>query len=235
MDGKTVDGFSADITEYAGALAGDAASYPTVEATAADAKATVQVEQASTENSGVATVTVTAEDGTAETYTVTFGELPQLAELAVEVTKDSYQVGDKFNAADVKVSAIYKVGDTETLRKLIDPTDGDLKFTGFDSATAGTKTITVSYRGVNATFEVTVTATEVTPGPGEQKPGDTNNPGNTAKPGSTATNKPAANGAAPLSNTGVAVAAIAVVVVVLTAALVPCSSSANAAHNHGNC
>lgn len=186
--------------------------------TAADAKATVQVEQASTENSGVATVTVTAEDGTAETYTVTFGELPQLAELAVEVTKDSYQVGDKFNAADVKVSAIYKVGDTETLRKLIDPTDGDLKFTGFDSATAGTKTITVSYRGVNATFEVTVTATEVTPGPGEQKPGDTNNPGNTAKPGNTATNKPAANGAAPLSNTGVAVAAIAVVVVVLTAA-----------------
>lgn len=186
--------------------------------TAADAKATVQVEQASTENSGVATVTVTAEDGTAETYTVTFGELPQLAELAVEVTKDSYQVGDKFNAADVKVSAIYKVGDTETLRKLIDPTDGDLKFTGFDSATAGTKTITVSYRGVNATFEVTVTATEVTPGPGEQKPGDTNNPGNTAKPGNTATNKPAANGAEPLSNTGVAVAAIAVVVVVLTAA-----------------
>ena len=53
---------------------------------AADAKATVQVEQASTENSGVATVTVTAEDGTAETYTVTFGELPQLAERAVEVT-----------------------------------------------------------------------------------------------------------------------------------------------------
>ena len=102
-------------------------------------------------------MTVTAEDGTAETYTVTFGELPQLAELAVEVTKDSYQVGDKFNAADVKVSAIYKVGDTETLRKLIDPTDGDLKFAGFDSATAGTKTITVSYRGVNATFEVTVT------------------------------------------------------------------------------
>ena len=146
MDGKTVDGFSADTTKYAGALAGDAASYPTVEATAADAKATVQVEQASTENNGVATVTVTAEDGTAKTYTVTFGELPQLAELAVEVTKDSYQVGDKFNAADVKVSAIYKVGDTETLRKLIDPTDGDLKFTGFDSATAGTKTITVSYR-----------------------------------------------------------------------------------------
>lgn len=218
VDGKTVDGFSADTTKYAGALAGDAASYPTVEATAADAKATVQVEQASAENNGVATVTVTAEDGTAKTYTVTFGELPQLAELAVEVTKDSYQVGDKFNAADVKVSAIYKVGDTETLRKLIDPTDGDLKFTGFDSATAGTKTITVSYRGVNATFEVTVTATEVTPGPGEQKPGDTNNPGNTAKPGNTATNKPAANGAAPLSNTGVAVAAIAVVVVVLTAA-----------------
>lgn len=71
---------------------------------------------------------------------------------------------------------------------------------------------------MNATFEVTVTATEVTPGPGEQKPGDTNNPGNTAKPGNTATNKPAANGAAPLSNTGAAVAAIAVVVVVLAAA-----------------
>ena len=46
----------------------------------------MQVEQASAENNGVATVTVTAEDGTAETYTVTFGELPQLAELAVEAT-----------------------------------------------------------------------------------------------------------------------------------------------------
>ncbi|MFR2313630.1 MAG: hypothetical protein ACLS6O_01540 [Bifidobacterium sp.] len=46
MDGKTADGFSADITEYAGALAADAASLPDGGATAADAKATVQVEQA---------------------------------------------------------------------------------------------------------------------------------------------------------------------------------------------
>lgn len=183
----------------------------------------------------MATVTVTAEDGTAKTYTVTFGELPQLAELAVEVTKDSYQVGDKFNAADVKVSAIYKVGDTETLRKLIDPTDGDLKFTGFDSATAGTRTITVSYRGVNATFEVTVTATEVTPGPGEQKPGDTNNPGNTAKPGSTATNKPAANGAAPFRIRVLPWLPLRSWLWCWQLRLVPCSSSANAAHNHGNC
>ena len=46
---------------------------PTVEATAADAKATVQVEQASAENNGVATVTVTAEDGTAKTYMIVLG------------------------------------------------------------------------------------------------------------------------------------------------------------------
>lgn len=195
----------------------------------------MQVEQASTENSGVATVTVTAEDGTAETYTVTFGELPQLAELAVEVTKDSYQVGDKFNAADVKVSAIYKVGDTETLRKLIDPTDGDLKFTGFDSATAGTKTITVSYRGVNATFEVTVAATEVTPGPESRSP---------AIPTILATLLSPVT-LPRISRLLMALRPFRIRVLPWLPLrswlwrwqlrLVPCSSSANAAHNHGNC
>ncbi|MFR2313631.1 MAG: hypothetical protein ACLS6O_01545 [Bifidobacterium sp.] len=113
------------------------------------------------------------------------------------------------------VSAIYKIGDTETLRKLIDPTDGDLKFTGFDSATAGT-----NHHRLLSWRERDVRSHGHSHG-GHSRP-ESSSPaiptiGNTAKPGNTATNKPVANGAAPFEY-GCCRGCHAVVVVVLAAA-----------------
>ena len=67
--------------------------------------------------------------------------------------------------------------------------------------------ITVSYRGVTATFNVTVKANAVAPGPEEQKPGNTNKPGATGN-GNKNT----------VANTGSSVAAIAGAVALLAAA-----------------
>lgn len=159
VDGKDLEGFTASETAYdaASLLAGDASAYPQVAAKAVDAdKAKVAIEQATADNGGTATVTVTAEDGTTKTYTVTFGALPKLAELRVEVVKGTYQVGEKFDrTSDVKVTAVYKIGDKET-SKLIDADDAELTFDGFDSSTYGEKTVTASYRGLSAEFTVTV-------------------------------------------------------------------------------
>lgn len=102
-----------------------------------------------------------------------------------------------------------------------DKEDGDLTsriaVTGSVDATkvgAYQLTYTVSdSQGATATVVRTVTV-KAKGGSGEE--GKPTQPGNTAKPGNT--NKPTANGAAPLSNTGAAVTAIAGVVVVLAVA-----------------
>ncbi|MBT1181360.1 bacterial Ig-like domain-containing protein [Bifidobacterium sp. CP2] len=232
VDGTTVPGFTAGTTEYDGSalLAGDATAYPKVEAKAADAdKAKVTVEQADVDNGGKATVTVIAEDGTVKTYTVTFGELPKLAALDVDVTKTTYQEGDAFDPTGVKVTAVYKVGDKETARKFIASDDKDLAFTGFDSAASGTKTVTVSYRGVTATFDVTVVAKGSGSGEGTGDGGKGEGTDNGGKPESKPETKPSgkkpgagvgAGSGAPgaLSRTGASVAGVAGVVALLAAA-----------------
>lgn len=221
LDGETVEGFDPAKTDYTVDLPVDAEANPVLQAFAADNAATVKVTGDAVENGklgGKATITVTsADESETKTYTVTFKAFTLASLKVTGPTKTEYAIGDKLDTAGLKVTAVYQSGDkTKEVPVALD--DPQLAIGSFDSTTAGKKAITVSYRGVTATFNVTVKANAVAPGPEGQKPGNTNNPGNTAKPGNTATNKPAANGAAPLSNTGVAVAAIAVVVVVLTAA-----------------
>ncbi len=79
VDGTAIDGFSGDVKSYTVNGVPYATRYPTVGAVPVFAGATVSVTQASDENGGVATITVTGRDpksdGTynTETYTVTFG------------------------------------------------------------------------------------------------------------------------------------------------------------------
>ena len=66
-------------------------------------------------------------------------------------TKTEYYVGDQFDATGMVVTAKYDIGGDKDVT-------ADAEVTGFDSATEGTKTITVSYGGMEKTFDVTVFA-----------------------------------------------------------------------------
>lgn len=71
VDGADISGFGSNITLYTVALDADVTEMPQVSATATDAEAQVSIKQA-TKATGVATITVTAEDGTQQVYTVRF-------------------------------------------------------------------------------------------------------------------------------------------------------------------
>ena len=73
--------------------------------------------------------------------------------LTVPPDKTSYIEGEPFNPAGMIVTAYYDNGTSETVT--------DFTLSGYDS-TPGAKTITVTYGGKMATFEVTVTAKSLT-------------------------------------------------------------------------
>lgn len=64
-------------------------------------------------------------------------------------TKTEYYIGDVFKSDGLQLELIYSDTSTKTV------SDG-FKLSGFDSASAGTKTVTVSYEGKTTTFTVTV-------------------------------------------------------------------------------
>lgn len=65
-------------------------------------------------------------------------------------TKVEYVVGESLNDAGMIVRAIFTDGTDQTL------TSADFQISGFDSATPGLKTVTITYEGVTATFGVAV-------------------------------------------------------------------------------
>ena len=67
-----------------------------------------------------------------------------------EPTKKSYRVGEEFDAAGLAVKAVYNTGREEALAA------DAYQLSGFDSASAGLKTITVTYQGKTTTFTVSV-------------------------------------------------------------------------------
>ena len=147
-----------------------------------------------------------ADESETKTYTVTFKAFTLASLKVTGPTKTEYAIGDKLDTAGLKVTAVYQSGDkTKEVPVALD--DPQLAIGSFDSTTAGKKAITVSYRGVTATFNVTVKANAVAPGPEEQKPGSTNKPGATGN-GNKNT----------VANTGSNVAAIAGAVALLAAA-----------------
>ena len=212
LDGETVEGFDPAKTDYPlkWVLTYLAEANPVLQAFAADNAATVKVTGDAVENGklgGKATITVTsADESETKTYTVTFKAFTLASLKVTGPTKIEYAIGDKLDTAGLKVTAVYQSGDkTKEVPVALD--DPQLAIGSFDSTTAGKKAITVSYRGVTATFNVTVKANAVAPGPEEQKPGSTNKPGATGN-GNKNT----------VANTGSNVAAIAGAVALLAAA-----------------
>ena len=210
LDGETVEGFDPSKTDYTVDLPVDAEANPVLQAFATDNAAAVKVTGDAVENGklgGKAAITVTsADESETKTYTVTFNAFTLASLKVIGPTKTEYAIGDKLDTAGLKVTAVYQSGDkTKEVPVALD--DPQLAIGSFDSTTAGKKAITVSYRGVTATFNVTVKANAVAPGPEEQKPGNTNKPGVTGN-GNKNT----------VANTGSSVAAIAGAVALLVAA-----------------
>ena len=69
--------------------------------------------------------------------------------IASEPTKKNYFVGEEFDPAGLSVKAVYSTGEEDLAA-------ADYQLSGFDSATAGEKTVTVTFQGQTATFKVTV-------------------------------------------------------------------------------
>ncbi len=78
----------------------------------------------------------------------------QSIRIAAEPTKKNYFVGDEFDAAGLQVKAVYDTGEEDL--------SSGYELSGFDSTTAGEKTITVTYMAKTATFKVNVEAVVLT-------------------------------------------------------------------------
>lgn len=74
---------------------------------------------------------------------------PVSLSVSTKPTKTAYEIGESLNTSGLKLKLTYSDGSTETI------TSG-FTTSGFSSATAGTKTVTVKYNGLTTTFTVTV-------------------------------------------------------------------------------
>lgn len=206
LDGKTIEGFASDKNGYTVNLPYDAQANPVLQAFATDNAATVKVTGDAVEAGklgGTAVIDVTAADGTTpKQYTVTFN-VDELTGLSVTgPTKTEYEIGEALDLTGLKVYAVYENGETVELQQSEDANNGYV-VSGFDSTTSGAKTVTVTYRGASAKFNVTVKAASVAPGPEPQ-------PAPNGKPGT----KPAGG----LSATGASVSGVVGVIALLVAA-----------------
>jgi hypothetical protein len=199
LDGKTIDGFSPDTTDYTVDLPYGVEANPKLQAFASDNAATVTVNAPETGLSGTSSITVTSADGkTSKTYTVTFNAA-ELAELTLRApSKTEYRIGEKLDTGGLTVTAVYKSGTQTVHSENIALNDPQLTVSGFESGIAGEKTVTVSYRGVSAVFKVMVKADSPAPGPDAQQP--EGNPGPGTGPGA-GTGAGSGDGQ-PLTNTG---------------------------------
>ncbi|SCJ21137.1 Endo-1%2C4-beta-xylanase A precursor [uncultured Ruminococcus sp.] len=104
---------------------------------------------------GEKTITVTYQDKTTA-FTVNVKEAAPVVTLeSITVsgpTKTEYKIGEELDLTGLVVTAHYSTGDEATVT--------GYEVSGFDSSTAGEKTITVTYQGKTAAFKVTVKETE---------------------------------------------------------------------------
>ncbi len=98
---------------------------------------------------GDKTVTVTYNGKTAS-FTVTINQ-PKVIDVEIKSvpTKTTYYKGDSLNTDGLKLKLIYNDGTNVVV-------ESGFTVSGFSSASAGTKTITVSYNGMSDSFSVTV-------------------------------------------------------------------------------
>ena len=104
---------------------------------------------------GEKTITVTYQDKTTA-FTVNVKEAAPVVTLeSITVsgpTKTEYKIGEELDLTGLVVTAHYSTGDEATVT--------GYEVSGFDSSTAGEKTITVTYQDKTAAFKVTVKETE---------------------------------------------------------------------------
>lgn len=102
-------------------------------------------------------------------------EIANIALTSITVTnqpaKTQYLVGESLDLAGLVVTGTYDNGTSAPI------TITSSNISGFDSSTAGSKTVTVTYGGKTATFSVTVKSNNTTTTPPNDSPNDsTNNP-----------------------------------------------------------
>ncbi|MBQ9383133.1 MAG: bacterial Ig-like domain-containing protein [Ruminiclostridium sp.] len=101
---------------------------------------------------GAFTVTVTYK-GFTDTFGITVSEKPHITGIAVaDPPKTMYLVNDKLDVKGGTIKVTYSDGSTET----VDMTEEMIS--GFTSAEAGKVTLTVTYEGFTAEYEITVTS-----------------------------------------------------------------------------
>lgn len=99
---------------------------------------------------GVKVLTVTFNGRTA-TFNITVGAAAlQSIAITTPPTKTIYLVGDKLDITGLKVTGTYSDG------SIVDEPITEANITGFDSTTAGTKTLTVTVNEKTVTFDITV-------------------------------------------------------------------------------
>ena len=90
-----------------------------------------------------------------KTISVTVEEASITKIVASLPSKTSYYIGDSFDSSGIKLTVTYSDGSTKTV------TSG-YTVSGFDSTSAGTKTVTVSYGGKSSSFSVKVIKPTIT-------------------------------------------------------------------------
>ncbi len=116
-----------------------------------------EVSKFDSSTAGEKTITVTYQDKTTA-FTVNVKEAAPVVTLeSITVsgpTKTEYEIGDELDLTGLVVTAHYSDGNEKVLSA------GDYEVSGFDSSTAGEKTITVTYQGKTEAFTVTVKEAE---------------------------------------------------------------------------
>ena len=82
-------------------------------------------------------------------------KVPESLAVSKAPTKSTYFVGDTLDTTGLELILTYNNGDTETVTSRY-------AVSGFDSSNAGTKTVTVTYNGKTATFNVEVVKPSIT-------------------------------------------------------------------------
>ncbi len=102
---------------------------------------------------GTAEITLKIVNGacstTSNTCTITVDNPIESISIKSPPTKTEYYIGDLLDVSGLNLLVVYEDGSTETI------TSG-FTTSGFNSTTAGTKTVTVAYNGLTTTFTVTV-------------------------------------------------------------------------------
>lgn len=101
-------------------------------------------------SSGTKTITVTSGNASATFEVTVLTESLTGISITTLPSKTEYHINGEFNPSGISVSASTSNGNTVTLNS------DQLIYSGFDSSSPGSKTITVSYNGMTSSFDITI-------------------------------------------------------------------------------